>query len=112
MPKFSIIITSFKQRDFIRDAVASALAQSSPGKEVILVDDGSNDGSADILAKYGDTIKLKVLERNEGPSAARNWGASLARGEFLVFLDGDDVLLPWALEVHARIIELKSPKLI
>jgi glycosyltransferase involved in cell wall biosynthesis len=112
MPKFSIIITSYNQKAFIRDAVDSALAQSSPGKEVIVIDDGSKDGSRNVLAEYGDTIKLKALESNEGASAARNWGASLASGNFFVFLDGDDILLPWALDLYARIVELKSPKLI
>jgi glycosyltransferase involved in cell wall biosynthesis len=112
MPTFSIIITFYNQKAFIRDAVGSALAQGSPGKEVIIIDDGSEDGSNDILAEYGDTIKIQVLERNEGASAARNWGASLASGDFLVFLDGDDILLPWALNVYGRIIELKNPKLI
>lgn len=112
MPRFSIIITCYNQCAFIRDAVNSALAQGYAGKEIIVVDDGSTDGSNKILEEYKDAIKLKVLETNEGACAARNWGASLASGDFLVFLDGDDLLLPWALNVYSRIIDLKDPKLI
>lgn len=112
MPRFSIIITCYNQYEFIRDAVGSALAQDYPDKEIIVVDDGSTDGSKKILMGYGDTIKLKALGTNEGPGAARNWGASLATGDFLVFLDGDDLLLPWALNVYSHIIDLKKPKLL
>lgn len=112
MPRFSIIITCYNQDLFIRDAVSSALTQAYADKEIIVVDDKSTDGSIKILEEYGDAIQLKALETNAGAPAARNWGASLASGDFLVFLDGDDLLLPWALDVYSRIIDLKDPKLI
>jgi glycosyltransferase involved in cell wall biosynthesis len=112
MPRFSIIITCYNQSTFIRDAVDSALAQDYTDKEIVVVDDGSTDGSKKILEEYGDAIKFKALEKNEGVCAARNYGASLASGDFLVSLDGDDLLLPWALNVYGRIIDLKSPKLL
>lgn len=112
MGRFSIIITCYNQRLFIRDAVGSALAQSYADREIVVVDDGSTDGSPKILEEYADACKLQLLETNEGASAARNRGASLASGDFLVFLDGDDLLLPWALNVYDRIVDLKHPKLI
>jgi glycosyltransferase involved in cell wall biosynthesis len=112
MPRFSIIITCYNQENFIRDAVDSALAQTSADREIIVVDDGSADRSTTILENYGRAIKLRVNQANEGANAARNSGASLASGNFLVFLDGDDVLLPWALEVYDRIVDLKDPKLV
>ena len=112
MPRFSIIITCYNQSLFIRDAVSSALAQDCTDKEIIVVDDSSTDGSKKILEEYGDAIQLKALETNAGAPAARNWGASLAIGDYLVFLDGDDLLLPWALNTYGRIIDLKNPKLI
>src|SRR6267143_803736 len=86
--KFSIIISCFNQENFIRDAVDSALAQPYSSKEIIVVDDASRDGSVNILEKYGDKIHLIKFNDNQGPTAARNAGASLATGEFLVFLDG------------------------
>lgn len=112
MPQFSIIITSHNQDRFIKDAVDSAISQRSLSKEVIVVDDASSDGSVKTLEEYGDKIRLIKKEQNKGPSAARNSGASAAKGEYLVFLDGDDLLLPWALDVYARLIELKKPKVI
>src|ERR1700733_12494892 len=112
MPRFSIIITSCNQKALIKDAVDSALAQGHPDREIIVIEDGSSDGSREVLQSYQDAIQFKALEKNAGACAARNWGASLAKGDFLVFLDGDDVLLPWALSVFDRILQRKQPKLI
>lgn len=110
--RFSIIITSYNQREFIKDSLDSALSLRSPASEIIVVDDGSKDGSQEILRQYGDAIRLVCLETNQGAGAARNCGAALATGEYLVFLDGDDVFLPWALEVYRKVVQAKNPKLI
>lgn len=110
--RFSIIITSYNQRAFIKDAIDSALSIDYPEKEVIAVDDGSVDGSPELLKQYGNAIRLVCLETNQGACAARNRGAALATGEHLVFLDGDDAFLPWALDVYERIVTEKKPKLI
>jgi glycosyltransferase involved in cell wall biosynthesis len=80
--------------------------------DVIVVDDASTDGTQDILRQYGDSIRLICRETNQGVCAARNCAAALAAGEFLVFLDGDDALLPWALDVYARIVEARKPMMI
>lgn len=112
MPQFSIIITSFNQEHFIKNAVDSALSQPRTGAEVIVVDDGSSDGSVKALEAYGDKIRLIKFEKNQGPIAARNAAASVAKGEYLVFLDGDDLLLPWALDAYQRIVDSKKPKII
>lgn len=109
---FSIIITCFNQSPFIRETVQSALSQTYPAKQVIVVDDASTDASAQLLREYGDSIILETRHENGGPSAARNLGASMAQGDYLVFLDGDDVLLPWALELYARLVAVKEPALI
>jgi glycosyltransferase involved in cell wall biosynthesis len=110
--QFSIIITSHNQSEYIREAVDSALSQHNVSKEIIVIDDSSCDGSQCILEKYGDRIKLVKLPENLGANPARNLGASKAIGEYLVFLDGDDALLPWALNVYEKIIGLKKPKVI
>jgi glycosyltransferase involved in cell wall biosynthesis len=112
MPRFSIVITSFNAAKFIGSAVDSALNQAGRENEVIVVDDVSSDGSVKILEEYGPAIKLIALKVNGGGSAARNLGAEQAHGEYLVFLDGDDLLLPWALEAYGRIIDQKRPELI
>jgi glycosyltransferase involved in cell wall biosynthesis len=111
-PRFSIIITFYNQRNFIKDALDSALAQQNAKFEVIAVDDASTDGSQEILKQYSDAIQLVCLETNQGACAARDRGASFATGEYLVFLDGDDALLPWALDVYGRIAQAKQPKMI
>ncbi len=112
MPRFSIIITCYNQQSFIRDALNSALSQEYPDKEIIVVDDGSADGSPAILAEYGNRINACFLGVNQGAYAARNKGVSLAKGDYVLFLDGDDVLLPWALRAYSKIIDLKKPKLV
>lgn len=112
MTTFSIVITSYNQRAFVRDAVDSALALRSADREIIVVDDGSADGSADMLRAYGDAIRLVALDANRGKGGARNAGAAIARGRYLVFLDGDDLFLPWALDVYQRVIAVKRPALL
>ncbi len=92
----SIIIPNYNYGHFVAEAVASALRQEHPNHEVIVVDDGSNDDSLKILARFGGRIRL-VTQANRGPAAARNRGAAIARGEYILFLDSDDLLLPLGL---------------
>lgn len=110
--RFSIVITSYNQPEFIKDAVDSALSLPNENKEIIVVDDGSTDGSQDILRRYGDAIQLVCRGTNGKCSVARNCGAAVAIGEYLVFLDGDDAFMPWALDVYERIIQTRKPKMI
>lgn len=110
--RFSIIITSYNQRECIQDAVGSALSLRNAETEIIVVDDASTDGTQEVLRRYGHAIRLICVETNQGACAARNRGAAQASGEFLVFLDGDDTFMPWALDVYERIVQAKSPKMI
>ncbi|MGB9235416.1 MAG: glycosyltransferase family 2 protein [Terriglobales bacterium] len=112
MPKFSLVITCYEQARFMRETVDSALALPYSDKEIIVVDDASTDGSVQILEEYGDRILLIRHEKNLGANIARNDGAAAAKGQYLVFLDGDDLYLPWALDLYARIVELKQPKIV
>jgi glycosyltransferase involved in cell wall biosynthesis len=109
-PRISIIITFYNQRDFIKDAVDSALALRKAGLEIVAADDASTDGSQEILKQYRDAIQLVCLEANQGACAARDRGASLATGDYLIFLDGDDAFFPWALDVYERIVLNKHPR--
>src|ERR1700736_5743347 len=103
-PQFSVIITCHNQALFIEDAVNSAFSQTYKAREVIVVDDASSDNSVDILKAFGNSLRLICATENIGANAARNLGASVASGDYLVFLDGDDLLSPWALSTYKRAI--------
>jgi glycosyltransferase involved in cell wall biosynthesis len=110
--RYSIVITCYNQRQFIAEAVQSALSQKASIREVIVVDDGSRDGSADILKPYENSIQLLGLPKNLGAIEARNRGAALARGDYLIFLDGDDLFVPWTLDVYEQLVTQRRPSLI
>jgi len=97
----SIVITSYNYEAYIGEAIDSALNQTHPDVEVIVVDDGSTDGSREIIAGFGDRIQT-ILRDNGGQSASCNMGFARSRGEVVIFLDADDVLLPQAAALHAR----------
>jgi glycosyltransferase involved in cell wall biosynthesis len=109
---FSIVIACYNQQEFVGESVQSALSQGHQSKEVIVVDDASQDGTAEILRAFGKSIVFAKLDNNHGACAARNYGAYLARGQYLVFLDGDDVLMPWALDTYSRLISAGAPAII
>lgn len=107
-PLISVIIPVFNQKDHLRRCVDSVIAQTYDELDIILVDDGSGDGSGDICDGYAlqDTRIRVVHQTNQGLSAARNSGLDIARGEFIAFVDSDDEILPpmiqTLLEVHYR----------
>jgi glycosyltransferase involved in cell wall biosynthesis len=94
-PLVSIVITCYNQAGYLAEAIESALAQTHARREVVVIDDGSVDDTAGVAARYPD-VKC-VRQPNAGLSAARNSGIRESHGEFLVFLDADDRLLPDAL---------------
>jgi glycosyltransferase involved in cell wall biosynthesis len=94
----SVIITAYNVAPFIREAVDSALAQTCRNIEVIVIDDGSLDGSAERLADLSDTRLRVVRESHRGSAAARNAGLRLASGALVAFLDADDRWAPENLE--------------
>jgi hypothetical protein len=93
----SVVINNYNYGRFLRDAIESALAQTYQPLEVIVVDDGSTDESRDIIASYGDRI-IPVLKPNAGQASTFNIGFEKSKGEVILFLDADDVLLPKAIE--------------
>jgi glycosyltransferase involved in cell wall biosynthesis len=95
-PLVSVIIPFFEARRFLAEAVESVLAQSYAPLELLLVDDGSTDGSADSVASLvdrHDRVHLLRLSCNQGPAAARNVALRQARGGFVTFLDADDLMV-------------------
>lgn len=104
-PQVSIIIPTYNHRDLVSFAVESALAQTYKNREVIVIDDGSTDGTGELLAeRFGDDIVYEY-QPNKGRGAARNKGVTLARGEYVQFLDADDRLAPEKLQVHVDVLE-------
>ncbi len=98
-PLVSIVIPTFNRRRFIVDAIDSGLSQSHANCQIIVVDDGSRDGTADFLRDtYGERIVL-IEQANLGPGIARNCGIAAADGEFIHFLDADD-------QLHRRKVEI------
>lgn len=92
-PLVSVLINNYNYDRFLSQAIDSALAQTYPHIEVIVVDDGSTDTSQEIIRSYGDRI-IPVLKENGGQSSALNAGFEHSKGELLFFLDADDIFLP------------------
>ena len=96
---FSIVIPAFNYGHYLARAMESVLAQSGDDYELIVVDDGSSDHTADVVNSYqnGSSPLTYVFQQNRGLAAARNLGVQLSKGEYLLFLDADDALVPSAL---------------
>ena len=92
-PAVSVMIPVHNRRDPIARAVDSVLAQTFRDFELIVVDDGSDDGTGEVLAAYGDRLTV-IRQERAGVSAARNRGVAASRGPLLAFLDSDDWWLP------------------
>lgn len=99
LPLVSIIIPCYNREEFISQAINSALSQTYPNIEIIVVDDGSTDTSISVIQTFGNKVKL-IAQKNRGVSAARNTGFRVAKGEFIVFLDSDDWLSDNIIENH------------
>lgn len=96
MTTFSVVMPTFNRAHFITEALDSAFRQTVPPLEVVVVDDRSTDDTAAVVERHprADRIRYHLQEQNQGASVARNAGAGIAQGEFVVFLDSDDVLEP------------------
>ena len=97
MTLVSLIVNNYNYARYVAEAIDSALAQTWPALEVIVVDDGSTDDSRAVIAAYGDRIRT-VFKANGGQGSAFNAGFAVSRGEIVMFLDADDTLYPDAVE--------------
>lgn len=94
MSYVSVIIPTYNRKLYVQEAVDSVLAQTYTDYEIIVIDDGSTDGTSEALSfRYGDKIQY-VWQENQGESVARNRGVELAQGKYIAFLDSDDLWLP------------------
>jgi len=100
----SIVIPTYNRSRDCRQAVLSVLSQTYSDVEVLVVDDGSTDDTAEVLAQIGDARVRCIRQENAGVSAARNTGFAHARGEYVALLDSDDTWVEWKLEVQLKVL--------
>jgi glycosyltransferase involved in cell wall biosynthesis len=101
----SVVMPTYNNAEFLRESVEAALGQTYPEVEVVVVVDGSTDETADLLASFGNRITVCTLANSGGPSRPRNIGVAKARGEFIAFCDGDDVMAPSAVADAIQIFQ-------
>jgi glycosyltransferase involved in cell wall biosynthesis len=98
----SVVVPTYNRAELLPDALRSVFEQGCEGVEVIVVDDGSTDETREAVARFGPSVRY-VYQKNRGPSAAKNRGIALARGEFVSFLDSDDVWLPGKMRLEREL---------
>jgi glycosyltransferase involved in cell wall biosynthesis len=111
MAKVSICIPTFNRKDYLKEALASVFAQTYKDYEVVVVDDGSTDGTETMLKSTGYPLRY-YWQQNRGDAASRNKLLELARGKFVTFLDSDDLLMPDAVERMINVMEAEKEDVI
>jgi glycosyltransferase involved in cell wall biosynthesis len=106
-PTISIVVPCYNGAAYLQQSIGSALDQSYAPLEIIVVDDGSTDSSAEIAGSFGPPVRV-ICQTNQGESAARNHGIAVALGDYLLFLDADDLLDRSALETLANCVARDS----
>ena len=101
--RVSVVIAAFNGEEFLGRAIDSILSQSRQAFEIIVVDDGSSDGTKGVVTAYGDRVRY-VYQKNAGVSAARNTGARSASGDWLIFLDVDDYYYKDRIRRHCDLV--------
>lgn len=100
----SVIIPVYNGERYLAGAIRSVLGQTSPATEIIIVDDGSTDGSGEIVRGFGPSVRY-LRQTNQGPATARNTGVNSAQCEMLAFLDSDDLWLPHKLAKQVELLQ-------
>ena len=104
-PLVSIVIPAYNMEKFIFDAIVSCLNQTYQNREIIVIDDGSIDGTKSVVGEFGKSVSY-YYQNNTGVSAARNHGIRKAKGSYVSFLDADDIWLPAKLEKQISAIKI------
>ena len=100
----TVIIATYDRRDTLSAAIESVLAQTYKPLELIVVDDGSNDATEDVVKNYSDSLRY-IRQKRQGPSAARNTGIAHSKGQILSFLDSDDIWHKDMIEIQMQLME-------
>jgi glycosyltransferase involved in cell wall biosynthesis len=104
-PVVSVVIKAYNHAAYVAESIHSVLQQSFQDFEIVVTDDGSTDGTPEIIERFTDErIHLERFERNRGAAAAMNATVARARGEFVAILNSDDFALPWRLETQVRFL--------
>ncbi len=96
-PLVSVVVSSYNRADYVAETVESVMGQTYPKIDLIVIDDGSTDATGEVIRRYGDKVHY-VWQANSERASARNHGLRLAKGEFIAFLDSDDLWLPEKVE--------------
>ncbi len=105
VPLVSVIIPTYNGSRFIRETIQSVIGQSYSKIEIIVIDDGSTDNTPDIVKSINDPRLIHIQQANSGVSMARNRGIDISRGDYIAFLDHDDVWLPHKLERQLQLFK-------
>src|SRR5437764_12152398 len=93
-PLVSILVPAYNSQEWLADTLRSAIAQTWPRKEIIVVDDGSKDQTTEVARRFASKEVAVVTTENQGAAAARNKALSLSQGDYIQWLDADDLLAP------------------
>lgn len=104
MPKVSICVLAYNRKDYFRETLESVFSQTYKDYEVLIVDDGSNDGTDQMIKESSYPIRY-FWQKNQGEPSARNKLIELAEGEYITFIDSDDLLLPYAVDELMNLVE-------
>ena len=103
LPLVSVVIPAYNCAHTVAETIESCLAQDYEDLEILVVNDGSTDGTAEVLASFGSRIKV-IDQPNGGLASARNAGQRAARGEYIAWMDADDLMLPWRIRLQAEVL--------
>jgi len=104
MPKVSICVPTYNRKDYLKETLKSVFAQTYKDYEVVVVDDGSTDGTEQMIKEGNYSIRY-FRQKNQGEPSARNKLIELAKAEYITFIDSDDLLLPYAVEELVNVVE-------